>query len=67
MCRLSATDLTVDLSYAPPIGTILSVHFHDHASGRLVEMVARAMVVGRRPSCDGHAPCELDLRVIDWS
>jgi hypothetical protein len=43
--NLSAGGILVEMSYAPPLGTVVTVHFqHAHADGRIDEIVARAEV-----------------------
>jgi hypothetical protein len=43
--NVSAGGILVEMSYAPPLGTVVTVHFqHAHADGRVDELVARAEV-----------------------
>jgi hypothetical protein len=43
--NLSAGGILVEMPYAPPLGTVVTVHFqHAHEGGRIDEIVARAEV-----------------------
>lgn len=43
--NVSAGGILVEMTYAPPLGTVVTVHFqHAHEDGRIDEIVARAEV-----------------------